>query len=160
HIEFFGLAVSWIIHVFSDQDLVYLLSFGRSLWSDQVHSDDLSCDGFNLLKVLGKFHPATFTTSTCMNLSFDHMPAGTGLFSEFFCSFYCFFCILGYYSALDANAKTAQDLFSLIFVYIHSMLISSEINLCSTKVANVIGLYQSFLPEVAGPQRETLVRII
>ena len=61
-------------------------------------------------------------------------------------------------TALYAYGETAQDLFSVIFVYIHNMMFLQKLN-CSTKVTNVIGLYQSFLKLMAGPSGVLFLRI-
>ena len=89
-IKFTGFAFSWVVHIFRNQYLVHGFTRWWCLRSYQLHADDLICNASYLIKVFSQLDASPFSTSTRMDLCFDHVPACSSGFGELFCGFNSF----------------------------------------------------------------------
>ena len=116
HIVFTRLRSSRIIHIFSDQYLVYFFSFWGCLRSNQLHSDNISSNSFQFFKIFREFDPTSFSAPTSVNLRLDHMPIGSCSFCKLFGRSNSLSSCFCYDTSLNGYSKTREHFLSLIFV--------------------------------------------
>jgi hypothetical protein len=111
HVQFF-----LDVRAFFDQQAAYFLAFRAGLVRDQLHTQDLLGEFFDLFQRFRNFHAAAFTTATGVDLCF-HNPDRA---AQGFRSFNCFFNGHARNTARNRHSVFSEDFFALILMDFHA----------------------------------------